>query len=1561
MMKGWKHIFQVFFRWLLRGFLALVGLFLVLWLLIQLPAVQTWLVNKAGHALVGDVPVAFEIEKVDIRFVKSIVLKGVYLEDVQGDTLLYTKELDVDISLFSLWKKKLLIDELRLHEALIDIHPDPQTAQPNYQFLMDLFPANAEAEGPQTPTPWEWALSRIHLQKIRFRYREEEPAQAINLLLGELDIAISELDLQNKKIDLQRFELSNSQLDYRQTLPEPDIPAKDTSDLLASSFPYAGWDLFIKKISLSENQFSYREGEAMVEKNRFQPRNFWVKDFALLAKNIEWEKERLYLHLEQLSFREGDAFRLEKGELEGSLSREQLQLKKLLFRTAQSTLSLEGDFQYPGLKDLYSFSRALNGRLFSAGTSIDPAELAYFVPQLALEGEQPPLFSLYMDLKKEGGMLQLDSLSGTGGDWLDIKLKGKVPFDLYEEKSDLFVEKMAFNVPRIRRLLRNTLSLPPELDQLGRVDLATHFQFVRDSLWFESLSIHSEGSLEGVVRGELSGLGSSGVPNASIYIEGLSFDPRLLNSSLGLSLFPDVNDTPLIKIGGELKTQSDLYSWTGKVSTPKGKLEGTFFYLPKDSLDRPAYRGAFSLNVQDLSDWADEAASLGKLTGNFRFQGAGTSQEDLTFQLDSRLDTLEAAGYPYQRLGLDARWADQSLLAILKSEDPHAGLNGRVELDLRDSLPLLSAELNLDSLDIYRLGLYPTPLSIHTKLVLHTKGISPEKLTGKAVLRDLNIANDSSSYRSDSLYVSLEHPQKGAKELVVESDLLRGNVKGIFEFSKLGRAIEQYFYHFDILAPTTAYQPDTAALPVQQLEWTFSFPTTTQVFRLLTPVVEDLSPFELSGKFHSEEEELILTGSLPVFQFQGNRIEALKIKLDGTSGRFRQEISCKTWVQGQDTLFSALDLNGKLLEKSLQMEVNASNLLGGDSLKTLTTIEMESLSEKALIRGATKVYKWPFPEKLLDSMRFSAKLPYQQDKPGEIELLLQSGENRISGNSRYDLLSQEFNGRIQFQPFSFASLAPFTGESLSDLQGICTGELKVSGTLAQPELSGLLTLEKTGFRLPATQISYMLETGLLSFSPDKISWKNWVLKEDKGGRMNLNGEIRHTYFSNFFLDLSYSTAGFQIFRFPQKPDAPFYGQLQAGSSGVVRGRLNKLAVEVELNTQSPSSLTVLPMSEEEAVLQEPFITFGKPVKGERGGWKKQEEVERQPSSFDLDLLLNLGITPDFFLNVLLDAEGGDRFNCRGEGNLVVESDAIGNVGISGDYLIKEGQYFFSYEGLVKKEFSLQEGSRIRFSGDPYDASFDITAIYEVNTPTYPLLKGELSLSDAELEEAQRPVPVQLLLRISGNVREPALEFDIEIPEEQGGPIQSVLNRKLNALKERPSEWNKQVFSLLLFNSFMGKSESSSVNSFSDAVESSIYSSINSLVTQQLNKLAGKYLKGVELSFGMDSYTTSGQEAERVTEMEVQLSKQLFNDRLKVSVGGNVDVGGNRGAGPESYRTLAGDFVLEYKLNKRGNYLLRVYHLNDYNLIQDETNYKTGLGIMFRKSLPGRKKKGKNRK
>jgi hypothetical protein len=96
----------------------------------------------------------------------------------------------------------------------------------------------------------------------------------------------------------------------------------------------------------------------------------------------------------------------------------------------------------------------------------------------------------------------------------------------------------------------------------------------------------------------------------------------------------------------------------------------------------------------------------------------------------------------------------------------------------------------------------------------------------------------------------------------------------------------------------------------------------------------------------------------------------------------------------------------------------------------------------------------------------------------------------------------------------------------------------------------------------------------------------------------------------------------------------------------------------------------------------------------------------------------------------------------------------GDFSMYGDFNIVSGDYLFTLQNVINKKFTLQ-GGIISLSGSPYDAIIDITTKYGLRASTYDLVPDSSS--------SRGRVPVELLLNLKGNLMNPNVKFDINVP------------------------------------------------------------------------------------------------------------------------------------------------------------------------------------------------------
>jgi len=325
----------------------------------------------------------------------------------------------------------------------------------------------------------------------------------------------------------------------------------------------------------------------------------------------------------------------------------------------------------------------------------------------------------------------------------------------------------------------------------------------------------------------------------------------------------------------------------------------------------------------------------------------------------------------------------------------------------------------------------------------------------------------------------------------------------------------------------------------------------------------------------------------------------------------------------------------------------------------------------------------------------------------------------------------------------------------------------------------------------------------------------------------------------------------------------------------------------------------------------------------------------------LDVSATITVNKNAAFTIVVDERNGDIVHLKGEANLNGGIDPSGKINLTGTYVVNSGSYNLAY-ATVKRTFNFKKGSTIVWTGDPTSANIDLTAIYVANVPPIDLIENQTSETQNTMYKQKLPFNVNLNLK--DQLLTPTISFDIVLPDSTysvSSDVVSTVNTRLTQIRQDPNELNKQVLGVLVLGHFIGDNPLQSQGA-GTTVEGTIRNSVSSLLSDQLNRLAGSLISGVDLNFGLTSGEdySSGTATNR-TDLNVGLSKRFLNDRLTVSVGNNFNLEGNQPGQKAS--NIAGDVSIAYKLSKDGRYTLRAYRRDEFIVIQGQI-IETGVGF-----------------
>jgi len=212
---------------------VLVLLFVIIALIIQIPAVQNKIVHSATSFISDKTHTRVEIRNVSISFPKSVVVEGLYLEDLKKDTLIYAGKIKVNVSLYNLIFSKINVNDIALQDLKINAYSTKTDSLFNYNFLLTAFADTTKQNTakPKTPSKWTFSIDKVNLENIRLRYDDAYGGTRVSASLGKLRLKVDELNLPKSIYGIDDLLVEKLQADVQLT-PSQKISTPKSVGLL---------------------------------------------------------------------------------------------------------------------------------------------------------------------------------------------------------------------------------------------------------------------------------------------------------------------------------------------------------------------------------------------------------------------------------------------------------------------------------------------------------------------------------------------------------------------------------------------------------------------------------------------------------------------------------------------------------------------------------------------------------------------------------------------------------------------------------------------------------------------------------------------------------------------------------------------------------------------------------------------------------------------------------------------------------------------------------------------------------------------------------------------------------------------------------------------------------------------------------------------------------------------------------------------------------------------------------------------------------------------------------
>lgn len=557
-------------------------------------------------------------------------------------------------------------------------------------------------------------------------------------------------------------------------------------------------------------------------------------------------------------------------------------------------------------------------------------------------------------------------------------------------------------------------------------------------------------------------------------------------------------------------------------------------------------------------------------------------------------------------------------------------------------------------------------------------------------------------------------------------------------------------------------------------------------------------------------------------------------------------------------------------------------------------------------------------------------------KEGDIDLDL-VGDYTISNK----IANLDLN--LDINTFKMKALNTLSMGEIKDTEGHFSGNFKLTGTTSDPQYNGNLTFKDAGFNISKLNTKFTLTDENLKVDNHGLSMSNFTILDANKNALIVSGEILTEKTLNPSFNLDIKANNFQVINATKEDNNILYGKANFDANAKLTGDLQIPKLSADLTLSSDTNITyVMPSALANIEERDGVVVF---VNRENPD-DILSQTEKQTATvrgFDIETLLKVG--KNAAVTIVIDEQTGDNFKVSGEGDFIFTMKPNGRMTLTGGYEITSGHYELNLYNLVNRKFLIAPGSRVTWSGDPFDAKLNVRAIYNLETSASALMAPQISGADPSVKNKYRQVlPFSVYLNIDGELLQPKISFGLDMPEEQQGAISGQVYGRVQQVNQQEGELNRQVFSLLVLNRFYPDSGS---DGSSGGFATIARDNLNDAVSGQLNAFSDKILggSGIEVDFGLNSYTDyQGDTPTDRTQLDIAAQKKLFNDRLTVRVGSEVDLQGSSPAGEEA--PIIGNLSLEYTLTEDGRYRLKGFRKSEFENVIDGQTIVSGIGLIF---------------
>lgn len=517
--------------------------------------------------------------------------------------------------------------------------------------------------------------------------------------------------------------------------------------------------------------------------------------------------------------------------------------------------------------------------------------------------------------------------------------------------------------------------------------------------------------------------------------------------------------------------------------------------------------------------------------------------------------------------------------------------------------------------------------------------------------------------------------------------------------------------------------------------------------------------------------------------------------------------------------------------------------------------------------------------------------------------------------------NDHLDGTLDVTHLPLDMVNPFIPDNMAALSGVLEGNMTIKGSSKAPEMNGYIEMDSTSMFVTAVGTSFRVDDKKIVVKENKILFDKYHIHAAGKNPFVIDGTIDFNNPSRMMADLKLNADNMQLLDVKRNKESMVYGKLLVNLASTVKGPLDALMMRGNLQLLGGTNVTYV-MKDSPLTVQDrlsDLVTF---TSFEDTLVNRRRQEAPLPLG-GLDMLLTIRIDQSVRLNADITPDRSSKVELEGGGDLSFQYTPQGEMILNGRYTLSGGIVKYALPVIPLKEFNIENGSYVQWSGDPMDPYLNLTATERIRT--------NVALSG----QNPRMVNFDVGIALKQQLENLGLQFVLTAPEDQA------MQTELSSLGE--DERTKLAVGMIMTGMYLGNSGSGKQNLNMGAA-------LNSFLNSEISNIAGSALKTVDISFGMDTYDENGDgSGGQRTDYNFSFAKRFWNDRIRVVLGGRISTGENASNSSQT-QAFIDNVSIEYRLDASGTRYVKLFHDKNYESLLEGEITETGAGIVLRRKM-----------